>query len=373
MSNPPVYELPTARGPARLVSPGRIIARELEARGWQQKDLAEIMGRPEQAISEIINGKKEITPTTARELAESFGTFAEFWMNLETQYRLRLAQRESEERNIARRAQLYSTVPYRELVKRHWIEDTNDLDEQEKGVCRFLGVATLDEEPPLAMAARHSEHGTPERRAEIAWACRVQQLAEQQVCLPFQRATLEGAISDLLACSIAEEGVARVPGLLHILGIRFVVVSHLPQTYLDGAALYMDDAPVVALTLRYDRLDNFWFTLTHEIAHIVLGHSGVYLDRLDDQDNQTAEERRADAWAQNRILDSEAYASFVRSGKLSNESVAAFAHRQQRHPALVAGRLQHDDPAKYKRYGRFRVSVRHYLADWIDQGEPAKL
>jgi addiction module HigA family antidote len=74
--------------PARAIAPRRILTRELEARGWTQKDLARIMGRPTQAINEIIKGAKQITPETALELAEAFGTSAELWTNLEAQYRL---------------------------------------------------------------------------------------------------------------------------------------------------------------------------------------------------------------------------------------------------------------------------------------------
>lgn len=78
----------------RLTPPGHIIRRELVARGWTQKDLAEIMHRPEKTISLIVNGKKKILPKTAIELGEVFGTSAELWLGLETNYRLRLAQRE---------------------------------------------------------------------------------------------------------------------------------------------------------------------------------------------------------------------------------------------------------------------------------------
>lgn len=76
--------------PARAVSPGQVLARELEARGWTQKTLARNMGRPTQEINEIVKGSKQITPETALELAEVFGTSAEFWTNLEVQYRIAL-------------------------------------------------------------------------------------------------------------------------------------------------------------------------------------------------------------------------------------------------------------------------------------------
>jgi HTH-type transcriptional regulator/antitoxin HigA len=83
--------------PARIVTPGRILSRELDARGWTQKDLAEIMGRPPQTINEIIKDNKQITPETAIELSKALGTTPNFWINLETNYRLNLAKKQKKE------------------------------------------------------------------------------------------------------------------------------------------------------------------------------------------------------------------------------------------------------------------------------------
>lgn len=135
----------TTLKPARAVSPGRIIHRELEARGWSQRDLAVIMGRPYQAVNEIVGCVKRITPETARELAQAFGTTPEFWMNLETNYRLRLAAQEDKEQEIASRSRLYSFKPVAELIRRGQINVTGDLDELEKQACAVLGVSSLDE------------------------------------------------------------------------------------------------------------------------------------------------------------------------------------------------------------------------------------
>jgi HTH-type transcriptional regulator/antitoxin HigA len=91
-------------GPAVVVGPGDRLQRELTARGWTQRDLAEIMGRPVQAVNEIMKGGKQITAETATQLAEAFGTSPDVWLNLELAYRLSLAERPSDE--IARRRQL---------------------------------------------------------------------------------------------------------------------------------------------------------------------------------------------------------------------------------------------------------------------------
>jgi addiction module HigA family antidote len=83
--------------PSRVPTPGKILNRELEARGWTQKDLAEIIGRPVQAINEIIRGTKQITPETALGLSQVLGTSPEFWTNLEAKYRLHLGGKEKQE------------------------------------------------------------------------------------------------------------------------------------------------------------------------------------------------------------------------------------------------------------------------------------
>lgn len=88
--------------PAMIVPPGRSLKRALDARGWSQRTLAEIIGRPEQAISEIVNGKKRITAETALELGEAFGTSAEYWMNLERNYLLNLARQRFRPESIRR-------------------------------------------------------------------------------------------------------------------------------------------------------------------------------------------------------------------------------------------------------------------------------
>ena len=143
--------------PFRPVKPGEILQEELEVRNWTQADLAEILGRPVQAINEIISGKKAITPDTALALSEALGTSPEYWLNLESAYRLDvLHKRQSSRDDIARRSRLYTIAPVKELIKRRWIDvpDPSDLDRLEQEVCRFLGISSPDADPRLPFAAR---------------------------------------------------------------------------------------------------------------------------------------------------------------------------------------------------------------------------
>ena len=150
-------------------APGEYISEELEARGWSQLDLAEILGRPPQAVNEVIKGKRAITPDTARGLAEAFGTSAQVWLNLQSAYDLaRLDQ--TDNNLVARKARLYESAPVGEMQKRGWIEKSSNFDVVESQVTRFFF-----EEAFLAVARKSTEGGfTPAQRA---WLMRARHLA----------------------------------------------------------------------------------------------------------------------------------------------------------------------------------------------------
>ncbi|MEH2002072.1 MAG: ImmA/IrrE family metallo-endopeptidase [Nostoc sp.] len=131
--------------------------------------------------------------------------------------------------------------------------------------------------------------------------------------------------------------------MLADLGVHFLIVPHLSKTYLDGAALYLNSNPVIALTLRYDRIDSFWFTLMHELAHIVLGHQGAYLDNLDaleENDQETEANEKASEW----LINSQTLNEFIISSEkvFSRKAIEEFAQNQNRHPGIILGRLHYD-------------------------------
>ena len=358
--------------PSRVSPPGRILHRELEARGWTQKDLAEIMGRPAQTISGIVKGNKQITPETAIELAEALGTSAELWTNLEAKYRLFVAKKDvngpSSASEIGRKSYLYSLAPVTEMTKLGWIVATDSAVELERQLCQFFGIEDIDEPLKLAFSCRQSEDCDPEVQAQIAWVKRVENLVIQQEVATFEPKKLESALPEILTYASEVESLALVPKRLLSLGVHFAIVPHLKKTYLDGAAFYLEKQPVVALTLRHNRIDSFWFTLLHELGHIVAQHKGSYLDDLDNLAvNQ--EETEANQLAANWLLDPVALEHFVvkNSPCFSAKKVQAFAETQQRHPGILVGRLQRDGHIPYQNLRKLLVKVDHYLESWIDR------
>ncbi|NEO97843.1 MAG: HigA family addiction module antidote protein [Symploca sp. SIO2E9] len=348
--------------PARVPPPGRILMRELEARGWTQKDLAEITERPTQTINAIIQAKKQITPETALDLGEAFGTSAEFWTNLEMNYRLHLARKENQARNTTRKSRLYSLAPISELIKRGWIEASDSIEDLEKQICDFFGIDSIEEQPKLAINFRCSQERNPEANAQLAWAKQVENLAKQQTVSQFNREQLQAAIPSILAFAEQPEDLKQIPELLLSLGVHFVIVPHLNKTYLDGAMFYLAEHPVVALTLRYDRIDAFWFTFMHELGHIVSGHQGSYLDDFGNLALNN-EETQANQLAADWLIDPLALQDFLTKHQppFSRKVIEGFASHQKRHPGIILGRLQNDQLVPYENLRTLLVKVSPFL------------
>jgi HTH-type transcriptional regulator / antitoxin HigA len=361
--------------PARVSPPGAIIRRELAARGWTQKDLAAIMGRPEQAISELLRGVKRLTPETALQLAAALGASADFWLNLETNYKLHLARQQHEAPEINRKSRLYTLAPVTELQKRGWIRSVSSIAELEEEVCAFLRIPDPETPPQLErINRRQSTAYTPEAAAEIAWIRRVEFLAGQQVVGEYRPTQVEALIARLLEFAKQPEDVAQIPPFLQAAGIHFVLTPHLPHTYLDGALLRLESHPLIALTLRHDRIDNFWFTLFHELAHLALRHEGLYLDNIE-QPGEGAEERAANTQAREWLIPAATLQPYVAHAQphFSRASIQQFAAQIERYPGIVVGRLQYEGHLPYKNLRNWLVKVSPYLAPWIDTAGPASV
>jgi HTH-type transcriptional regulator/antitoxin HigA len=357
--------MPT-RIPAEVFPPGEFIRDELEARGWTQGDLAQIMGRPPQLVNELISGKKQITPETALGLAKAFGDDdALYWMNLDNVYRLARATPPDE--SVGRRARLYAKFPVRELIKRKWIEPSDNLDVIEHRTCRFYGINSLHEQPQFAHAAKAQQYDerTP---LQWAWLYRARELVRGVHASVYSEPKLRGAITKLRQILVAPEEIRQIPSILADAGIRFVIVEFLPGAKIDGAAFWIDDVPVIALSLRYDRVNNFWFILRHEIEHILNKDGQLVVDvelteSLQRKDSVPAEETKANEAAAEFLVPKQELDSFILRVRplYSDQRILLFARRIGVHPGLVVGQLQFRDEVPYTHFHKHLVKVREII------------
>jgi len=342
---------------ANVFPPGEFLKEELEAREWSQTDLAEILGRPVKLVNEIIAAKRAITPETAQGLADALGTSADVWMNLEARYQLYRARRVDDA--VARRAKLFEVAPIKEMQRRRWIAETKDVEELEASVCRFFNVETLDDIRQLAHAAKKStsytEDATPAQRA---WVQRVRELGESvQASLYSEQRVLEG-MHRLHALIHARAEVRQVPKILAELGVRLLIVEPLTGTKIDGVCVWLDPMrPVIALSLRFDRIDSFWFALAHELGHVIhrdgIQNPIVDLDLVGEAavgpEDKPALERLADEFASNFLIPTNELNGFIARVKplYSKERIKGFAARLNIHPGIVVGQLSYRKQIAY--------------------------
>src|SRR6266849_3688682 len=357
--------MPT-RTPAEVFSPGEFIRDELDARGWTQGDLAQIMGRPLQLVNELVSGKKQITPETALGLAKAFGDDdALYWMNLDNVYRL--AQAKPADEAVGRRAKLYSRFPVRELAKRKWIESSDNIDVVEHRVCRFYRIKNIDEQPQFSHAAKAAQYD--ERKPlQWAWLYRSCQLAQGVHAAPYSEQKLRTALVKLRELLIAPKEIRQVPKILSDAGVRFVIVEFLPGAKIDGAAFWIDGVPVIAMSLRFDRVNNFWFVLRHEIEHILNKDGLLTVDEeltesLQRKDVMPVEEIRANDAATEFIVPKSELDSFIIRVRplYSEQRILLFAKRIGVHPGLVVGQLQFRDEVPYAHFHKYLVKVREII------------
>jgi HTH-type transcriptional regulator/antitoxin HigA len=337
------------RNIAEVFPPGVFIKEELEARGWSQAELAEIIGRLPSEISNLISGRTAISPATAKELGDAFGTSPQYWMNLESSYQLQRIKTADD--TISRRARLYEGFPIREMVRRHWLEPSENIDVLEQRVMSFFQLPTLDTSVSFACAMRQGTRETTP--AHVAWLCRARQLAHAVHVKPFSERSFNTGLSELKRLLPDAQEARRVPATLADAGIRFLVVEHLPATRIDGVAFWLDDkSPVIALSLRYDRIDSFWFTLAHELGHLSR-RDGLEADVVIDTDlvedstvperQRSAGEQAASQFAQKFLIEQSELDGFIaRVGPLyTPTNVMGFANRIGVHPGIVVGQIQH--------------------------------
>jgi HTH-type transcriptional regulator/antitoxin HigA len=343
------------RTPAQVLPPGEFLKQELECRGWSQVELAEILARPPRLISEIVGGKRAITPETAKGLEAALGTSAELWLNLEAGYQLSRTRVETSV--VSRRAKLYEKFPVKEVLRRGWVRNATDVGALEDNFCHFFGIASIDDNPTFGHAAKKTRYDSAPIGLQLAWLTRARQIAEKVEAQPFNVSALKDAITGLKACLKKTEDVTKAAALLLKAGVRLIVVEFLPSAKLDGACFWINNgkSPVLALSLRLDRIDNFWHTLFHEIDHVLHGEGKEtpIVDLFDSDESGRpmlpAIEQRANKHAANYCIDERRFQAWIANTPRvsSRTSILAFADQIGVHPGLVVGQLQHHGLVPY--------------------------
>ena len=328
----------------------------MDQAGLTPRDLVPFIGSRAK-VSEVLSGKRAITMSMARALHQHLGIPADALLREQ-----RTSAPESD------RAVDWGRFPLRAMVKAGWIPEVPNLKERAEELVSSLmhraggsapaGVALYRKNDSQRINAKTDDY------ALQAWCWQVMaQARERSAVSPY----MQGAITPEFLRTVAKlsaepDGPLRAKELLSEYGIGFEVVRHLPRTHLDGAAFLLDDGrPVIGLTLRYDRIDNFWFTLLHELAHVSLhleegGEDSAFVDDLSlrgvDKGIGDSREEEADDMAEEALIPWDVWVNSPVRQEPTPMRVLNSAHRWGVHPAIIAGRVRHEH-ANYRLLSQF--------------------
>lgn len=346
--------------PAEVFPPGDFLREELEEREWSQSEFAEILGRPARVVSEILSGKRAITPETAKGIAAALGTSAHYWLNLESSYQLSKVADTSND--VAKRADLFSRYPVKEMAKRGWIEGSKNVEVLERRLGDFFGKFGAGS---TAIAHRAKSNGVAIEK-QFVWLVRARALASHVAADKFSVSKLKLAVNSLRDLLESPESTRNVPTILAKAGVRFVVLEALPGTKIDGACFWLDkNSPVVAMSLRYDRIGSFWHTLFHELDHVAHGEGkrDAIVEEVDPSwIGDPIEKRANETGADNCIPKSELDEFIARLNPyFSKSDIVGFAKRIHVHPGIVVGQLQFMKLVPYSHHRSLLVPVRAHV------------
>lgn len=347
--------------PTVAIHPGQIVLRVLNREGLTQKNLSERTGLTEKHISNIINGSAPITVETALLLENVLTGTASFWINLQKNYdeaKARLDRKSLMEEEF----DLLKTFPYIELVKHDCVPATKDKQERVENLWKFFGVNSLRFVQLTEPVAYRVRGGVVANSGSVAsWLRCGELLAKKAELQPYSESNLRGVLAHLVGLTVKDPSVfsKEIVQTLASAGVAVVYVPHFKGTKINGSVRWIGENPVIQMTLFGAYADIFWFTLFHEIAHILL-HSKK--DRfIESEAFQSSEhkelEMEADRFAQDCLIPKKEYSDFVRVGDFTESSIKRFSEKIGIHSGLVAGRLARENILTWQAVSKLRTRL----------------
>jgi len=326
--------------PISAPDPISAIKFRMEQQGLKNKDLIPFIGSKSK-VSEVLSGKRELSINMIRKLHEGLGIPAEVLIQ-DTKKSVPLS--EVMEHGV--------NFPFTEMYNRGWFKDffNGSLAEAKKQTESILNqfISPFSVKDVEVCCNRKSEKNEADNINDIlmAWRIRVMNIAAKEKLPEWDPSRLsEDFFTYLAHLSIFDQGPKLAKEFLNKAGIHFVIEEHLNKTYLDGSSMLMPDgSPLIALTLRYDRLDSFWFTLFHELAHVKLHLSNKSKAFFDDMTNDMHKEieKEADSYANEMLISENDWKNEHLNRYSETGDIEYFADKLKISPAIPAGRIRYE-------------------------------
>jgi HTH-type transcriptional regulator/antitoxin HigA len=347
--------------PIDMPDPIAAIKFRMEQLGLQQKDLVLFIGSKSK-VSEVLNKKRPLSLSMMRALYKGLGIPAEILM----QEQGKAFPEEIPEID-------WTKFPIQEMINSGWISPKKNIKGNEEDIIRGYIQEAGGMNCFSKLLFRTSQTPIKKYRTDkyalMAWCLRIMELSKKHTLeKKYQPGTIN--LSDLPKLSYFKNGPLLAKEYLEKHGIQFFIVPHLRKTFLDGAAMILDkNKTVIALTLRYDRIDNFWFCLLHELIHLSKHLHASKTDIIVDEGKtqrsrpikKDSKEKEADKKAQNTLIPEKYWNNVDLNAKDLAKEVILLAEKLKIHPAIIAGRIQFEK-------NNYRI-----MRQFMGRGEVSKL
>ncbi len=343
--------------PAKAFHPGEHLLDEIKALGISQAEMARKMGMPRSVLNEIIKGQRNMTAKHALTLEKVTGVSAEYWMNLQSKYELNQARIEDDvqqrEQAIEQWGAIESYIPVKYYRKQKVL--TGDPVYDIRMVEEIFESARVEEiraeyAEPAFERFRKSEKLNVDEVNVLGWSKLAEYNAQKEDVAEFQTDCWPTLESELRAIISKNRNVKEaVKKVLAGFGIKLIFQNKADKAPIDGYAFWSGENPAIAMTLRHKRLDNFAFTLYHELGHVFLHllndktREVVDLtEKYDREHSKSLEEREANEFAQNHLIPEDSWKQLLHNSPVSEAYIIKMAKDIDIHPCIVLGRVCHE-------------------------------
>ncbi len=338
----------------RRLHPGVYIKDELEVIEMTSRELSARTGISERTLSAIINGKGSITFDVAYKLSVFFDNSVNFWTNLQTEYDMYMKNEEiknslEEDYKLIKPLKKY-------LIENKYINESDDNDEIVIKCRKLVGVnalSLLNKRDPF-ICFKELNVKTHDDFAQNFWIALAMNEARKKNVNAYDRTKLLASISEIRSMTVknVDEFYPKLEAILEECGISFVLLPYLTKSNIFGATKWFSkDNVMLAISNRGGRADLFWFTLFHELSHVLMEHRREMLFNIDN-----VEDNEADKMASDMLIDRNEWNRFIKSNVFTEEAIIKFANKLDILPCIVLGRL-HKELPNIVPYGMYDKSL----------------
>lgn len=348
--------------PDIVFHPATTLNEKLNEMGMSIKEFALRTGKPEKTIIAVLKEESSLTPEMAILFENVTQIPAKFWINKQARYNEYVARRKHDEA-IKNATEWAKKFPYSEMAKNNWVQPTRKIEDKTINLLNYFGIAShrawekLYVETELKVAAYTSLKQTHQPHAISAWL-RKGELQAKQIDVPaFNIKTLKSSIPQMRQLMVEQPSgfFEQLQTLCLNAGVVLLFTPKLPKVPLSGSTRWLNNTPLIQMTARYKRNDNFWFTFFHELGHIILhGKKYISLENVDFAAADAGKEEEAHEFAIKHTFTKQQEKEILQNQIITEQDIIGYAEKFNTHPAMIIGRLQHD--------GFIHYSVgRHFL------------